>query len=257
MSARVLTAEELSKAVVFGDFMAVYKVDEKTVVKKGEGIRMAEAHAMRLVSEKTTVPVLEVFNAYTDPESGHVHIVMEFVEGDVLSNVWDKLNSDQQNEITEQLRDYVSQLRQIKGSFIGSTDGTACEDQLFTDILGGYGPYENEKAFNQGIVTAFRNTSQGGWIDLVCDMVLSLKDHEIILTHGDLSPRNIIVQGSKVKAVLDWEMTGYYPEYWEYAKAMYRLAWVESWITGRNIEKIMDQYLSELAILLNVRTIVW
>ena len=56
-------------------------------------------------------------------------------------------------------------------------------------------------------------------------MVAALKGHAIVLTHGDMSPRNIIVQGTKVVALLDWEMAGYYPEYWEYTKALYRPAW--------------------------------
>ncbi len=42
----------------------LYRIDENTVVKIGDGIGMAEAAAMRLVREKTSVPVPEVFDAY-------------------------------------------------------------------------------------------------------------------------------------------------------------------------------------------------
>jgi len=43
-------------------------------------------------------------------------------------------------------------------------------------------------------------------------------DHRIVLTHGDLQPRNIVVQGDKVTGIIDWEFGGWYSEYWEYVK---------------------------------------
>jgi hypothetical protein len=62
--------------------------------------------------------------------------------------------------------------------------------------------------------------------------------HEIVLTHGDLHPRNIMVSimpndlSDKSEAtpgvfivtgLLDWEMCGWYPEYWEYVKALHTI----------------------------------
>lgn len=36
-----------------------------------------------------------------------------------------------------------------------------------------------------------------------------------VLTHGDLSPRNIMVDGSKVTGIVDWDNAGFYPEWAE------------------------------------------
>jgi hypothetical protein len=36
--------------------------------------------------------------------------------------------------------------------------------------------------------------------------------------HGDLLPRNILVEGSKISGMLDWETAGYYPEFWKYCR---------------------------------------
>lgn len=255
MDARVITAEELANATRFGEFIPVYKVDANTVVKTGDCVGLAEAAAMKLVREKTTIPVPEIYNAYTDINTGHAVIVMEFVEGDCLRDVWDKYDAEQKQHVIEQLHGFFAQLRDIEGSFIGSVDGTACEDQLFTDDLGGYGPYNNEASFNEGVVAALRNTLASGWTETVCDMVLALNDHKIVLTHGDISPRNILVQGSKVVAIVDWEMSGYYPEYWEYVKALYRPAWESEWIKDRAVNKILNPYLMELAVFLHVNSI--
>jgi len=58
------------------------------------------------------------------------------------------------------------------------------------------------------------------------------EDHGIVMTHGDLNPRNIMItwesdQGSlrtvkdiKVSGILGWESAGWYPEYWEFVKAL-------------------------------------
>ena len=77
-------------------------------------------------------------------------LIMEFIEGDCLSDMWEKLNTSQKEQIIEQLRGFVTELRGIKGSFIGSVDGTACEDQLFTDEIGAYGPYKRQCAHTYG-----------------------------------------------------------------------------------------------------------
>jgi aminoglycoside phosphotransferase (APT) family kinase protein len=181
-----------------------YKDNSKTVIKTGDMIRLAEAAAMELVRSRTTIPVPEVYNAYIDPATGHPAIVIEFIEGQRLEKVWDTFSIEETQEVLEQFRDIFSQLRNIKGSFIGSVDGTACEDQVFCEELGAYGPYDDEDAFNQGIVKGIRKALSGGWVETVVDMVTTtLKGHEIVLTHCDFAPRNVIVQGTKIVAILD------------------------------------------------------
>jgi tRNA A-37 threonylcarbamoyl transferase component Bud32 len=257
MDGRVITADELAKATRFGELVPVYKIDSKIVVKTGDSVREAEAAAMKLVSDKTSIPVPKIYNVYTDTATGHVRIIMEFIDGDRLCDTWDEYSSDEKDEVLNQLRDYVTQLRTLKGSFIGSVDGTCCEDQMFTDEIGAYGPYTDEESFNKGIATAVKNTLTGSWVDRVADMVMTLNNHDTVMTHGDLNPRNVLVKGSKVVAVLDWEMAGFYPEYWEYVKALYRPDWNSSWIKDRAVENIMKPYLPELAIILHARDIVW
>ena len=40
---------------------------------------------------------------------------------------------------------------------------------------------------------------------------------QVYLTHGDL-PHNILVDGSGITAIVDWETAGYYPDFWEYCR---------------------------------------
>ncbi|KAF8810933.1 hypothetical protein BYT27DRAFT_7221754 [Phlegmacium glaucopus] len=41
---------------------------------------------------------------------------------------------------------------------------------------------------------------------------------QVYLTHGDLLPHHILVDGSRITAIVDWETAGYYPEFWEYCR---------------------------------------
>jgi thiamine kinase-like enzyme len=46
------------------------------------------------------------------------------------------------------------------------------------------------------------------------------KGYKICFTHGDASSSNILVRNGRVVALIDFEMSGFYPEYWEYTTAM-------------------------------------
>ncbi|KAH6623097.1 hypothetical protein F5144DRAFT_497099, partial [Chaetomium tenue] len=42
-----------------------------------------------------------------------------------------------------------------------------------------------------------------------------------VFTHGDLAARNLMVdENCHITAVLDWESSGWFPDYWEYAQMM-------------------------------------
>lgn len=43
--------------------------------------------------------------------------------------------------------------------------------------------------------------------------------HPIVFTHGDLAPRNIMVNDGRIAAIVDWETAGWLPASWEYIQA--------------------------------------
>ncbi|KAF8240626.1 hypothetical protein L208DRAFT_1231453 [Tricholoma matsutake] len=61
---------------------------------------------------------------------------------------------------------------------------------------------------------------------------LSIKDcflmeAQVYLTHGDLLLHDILVDGSGITAIIDWEAASYYPEFWEYCQ-MHDPGWMTS-----------------------------
>jgi hypothetical protein len=60
---------------------------------------------------------------------------------------------------------------------------------------------------------------------------------KITLTHADLHRGNIIISYTSpphILAIVDWGMSGWYPDYWEYCKAAYTSdphgEWLNQWI---------------------------
>lgn len=43
-------------------------------------------------------------------------------------------------------------------------------------------------------------------------------DARVVLAHGELCPRNIIVHQGKLVQVTGWDCAGWYPEWWDYVK---------------------------------------
>ena len=50
-----------------------------------------------------------------------------------------------------------------------------------------------------------------------------------MFTHGDLTPRNLLIKDGRIHALVDWEFAGWYPEYWEYVKFFERPTRCRDW----------------------------
>ncbi|KAF2434073.1 kinase-like protein [Tothia fuscella] len=240
----------------------IYRLNATTVVKVGDHVRLAEAHAMRYVRKNTSIPLPEVLDAYLlDDQEGvsapHTCIVMTFVEGKTLDEEWPTYTDVEKANITSELKSYIAEMRTLRSSQIASVDGTYCNDQFFSDELGSYGPFESESAFKAGLAAALRAKGDNSWTEMIIKFIQSLPDGEVLLTHNDIAPRNILVKNAKVVAILDWENSGFYPEYWEYVKAMYWPDWQSPWITEGVVDSILNPYITELALLLHAREIIW
>lgn len=134
--------------------------DSETVAKFGHGVRLAEAEAMHLASTHTTIATPKLLSAYILDGVGY--IVMSYERGESLAQYWDRVSKTEQNRVLEQLQDYVNQMREIPGDFIGGLDGSPCRDGIFEAGYGdytsySYGPSESEESFNEGIVQALRD----------------------------------------------------------------------------------------------------
>jgi hypothetical protein len=65
----------------------VLDIPVRNYVKFGKQVHLSEAFALKLVADKTTVPVLKVISAFVKIDI--TYIVMERIEGVALEEAWE------------------------------------------------------------------------------------------------------------------------------------------------------------------------
>jgi thiamine kinase-like enzyme len=74
--------------------------------------------------------------------------------------------------------------------------------------------------------------------------------HPPVFSHGDLQRKNILIDksgGSIQVALIDWEVAGWYPAFWEYAIKFSSLQWIGDW--PYYLDQILESYPREAAAL--------
>lgn len=174
----------------------------------------------------------DVDDAKREPK--FVAIVSDFVDGVSLDKVWSDIDEEQQNSIKKQLGYEVQLLRKCQQSYIGCINHQQTVNPYKRALNEFMGPFDSEVEFDKWCLS--RNKSQWGPVlGFIEKMVWKWKlktlrgkdSNAFVLTHGDLAARNIIVRreemagmvGWKIAGIVDWEHSGFFPEWAEYAIA--------------------------------------
>lgn len=188
-----------------------------------------EAVALRFIKAHTTIPVPEVISSDWD------RVTMEYVEGQTLQQAWPVLTPNQQSEILAQLSDYIAQMRSLSGTSLGRVDGQGVVVPAFMERWGG--PFGSLSEFHDWLASPLRrkNARSIYWHQITTQLGA---DYPIVFTHADLAARNIIIRDGRIVAIIDWELAGWYPEYWEYVFAMRGLDNVDWETIGQHVPSL-------------------
>ncbi|RGP66705.1 aminoglycoside phosphotransferase [Fusarium sporotrichioides] len=257
-STEVLSAPGASATVV--------KVGEKFAVKFGHAVSVQEAEALKFVSTNSKIPVPEFYATIVEPETGITFIVMEYINAKTLADLLPSLEASDKLEIANQLRAALHELRSLEPpSYLGSHNRKPLLDGIFwtpEQDPTTSGPFNTEEDFNEAILERLAEHEPQAHLTLLRTLITTtLCNHSVRFTHGDLQPKNILVkragsdesQRYEVK-LIDWEISGWYPDYWEFCNAT---------VTGRfNLEwldmvqhHIMQIYAPEYLMLYKIRSI--
>ncbi|KAL3481747.1 kinase-like protein [Aspergillus californicus] len=244
----------------------IAKISPDVVVKCGAHVRLIEAKSMLFVAQNTkSLPVPKIFAYYTyGPIQRDVddygslydtYIFMSYVEGETLEEAWEGYDQPTKDHVTSQLKEYFSELRSIKTSnYIGSVDCGPVNDPM----LEGHDnkdPFDSEAAFNTALVDAYQAKVPKLNIKAYLSGMLSDKTHCIVFTHGDLRLRNIMVHNGSVSGIVDWEFSGWYPEYWEFARALFIWRWQHDWSDA--LVQVLQPYYTEYAVHSYLSQLLW
>jgi aminoglycoside phosphotransferase (APT) family kinase protein len=142
---------------------------------------------------------------------------MDAISGSTLEAAALKMEATALERTAQQLRAAVDQLWSLTSSF-----PSPGEDNYYGQWPGtSFGSCIRRFALKESVppVAIFSYTlSSGSDVDLAMNLAgkLDSDDTRPILTHGDLAPHNMVDKASgNLLAILDWEMFGWYPAFWE------------------------------------------
>ena len=208
-----------------GDWRGVYITETNKLIKYGPHVFASrEAALMRYISQNCPeIPVPVVYETWTD-DDGTGYISMSPMPGKELETAWPEMNSAEKESVMNDYKTILQRLRSVEPSpdtpvQIGAIDGGPATCHRPSDRRCG-GPFSTETELNSWLRSLICSESEEWYSGFHNEMMKNSMrdDHKWRLTHGDMGPHNVLVENGHITAVVDWELGGWYPEYWEYVK---------------------------------------
>ncbi len=198
--------------------------DNNLVCKSGSRVRYSEEVAIRLVKQHTSVPVPIIIFSNYEPDKGNIG--MSFVPGFTLKSIWDGLDERNRERVCREIWTMIAQWRQILRPphlahlYQCLADGSpAITDPLLQDLEDPPRFLHTDEAVRVRIHQRYLRYYGERYADTLLSMLP--RSNVSVFAHGDIAPRNIMVDESgHITGIIDWELAGWYPDYWEYANIM-------------------------------------
>ncbi|KAL4808575.1 kinase-like domain-containing protein [Aspergillus unguis] len=195
----------------------VVRLSETLIMKGGGSVMTSEAEMLRLIASKTSIRAPRVYRSFQVNDDTQYfgacgYIVMDFIPGQPLDECWNGLPSETQGDITVQVAEMIQQMQSVELSQPGPIGGGPCRGFFFTDYSAG--PFMNcaemEAWFNDklDICKSVRQARKD---------IPPFRFTKFVLTHQDISPRNLILDQHGQVWLIDWAYSGAYPPVFESA----------------------------------------
>ncbi|KAK2766638.1 hypothetical protein FQN54_005949 [Arachnomyces sp. PD_36] len=188
-------------------------------VKPLGGFVRSEAEMMNYASQQSGLLAPRVLGCY-DVEPNVIATVTDLVPGESLDKAWHNMDKAQKNSIKTHLKEQLRLFRTCTQPYIGRINRQSTlnfYDRLDFKFMG---PFESEEEFDNWCLARVKSPmAYALWKRLLPKMRKEGGQQKFVLTHGDLSARNIMVHDGKITGIVDWEYSGFFPEYMEYALA--------------------------------------
>ncbi|KAH8424191.1 uncharacterized protein LDX57_001946 [Aspergillus melleus] len=251
----------------------IVALNDEIVVKYGGGVDTWEGQALIYLERHVPdVPAPRLYAMYYD--SNKLFLVMQRAPGVPLNTIWDSLPPSEKDGIIGNLQRIFSTMRKAEcpwpDDFFGSLDGGPVHHYLFYSQHEGderyLGPFCGEPAFVAGLVGNYRALlDSNNHPDYKCRFYEKylprvLQGHRPTLTHGDVQQKNIIVAENTSRAndqggrsfdvvLVDWENSGWFPDFWEFFCASYpfHFQWDEDW--SWRVQEFVEVWPAEMSVM--------
>ncbi|EDN02719.1 predicted protein [Histoplasma mississippiense (nom. inval.)] len=154
-------------------------------------------------------------------------IFMTYTSTATLADIWAGLDISQKKSIQDQLNQNLADLRSLShptGTPLGGVCGEGCKD-VRRHLRRSTEPILTVKDFKDFLFPSLGASIFAEFISRLQQCVPPEQlEIRCVFTHGDLRPDNITVEPSgdhqfRITGLLDWEYSGFYPEYHELIKS--------------------------------------
>lgn len=207
----------------------VVRLSRHLVMKGGGSVLPCEAKTLNLVASKTGIRAPRVHRSFqVEDETQYFgtkgYIVMDFISGQPLDECWTDLPYDNQRQIAMQIADMIKEMQSVVISQPGPLGGGSFRGRFFTDYSAG--PFKDSAEVQ-------------GWFNHKLDIckhvnqcpkdIPPFRFTTFVLTHQDISPRNLILDRNGEVWLIDWAHAGAYPPAFESAALL-----AQQFFTGFN-----------------------
>lgn len=250
----------------------IVAVNDDIVVKYGNAVNVWEGQALVYLERHVPeVPAPRLYSMYHD--SGQRFLIMQRVLGAPLNSIWPSLADSEKDDIIAKLQLIFDAMRKAEcpwpGNFFGGLDGGGIHHYLFYsqhDDREFLGPFFGEPAFVAGLVGNYRAlvnyNNHPDYKARFYEKYLPrvLQGHRPTLTHGDVQQKNIMVvedtsrpndQGGRSFDIVlvDWENSGWFPDFWEFfcASDPFIFPWDQDW--SWRVQEFVQVWPAEMAVM--------
>ncbi|KAH0364238.1 hypothetical protein KCU65_g6919, partial [Aureobasidium melanogenum] len=159
-----------------------------------------EAETIRFVNTKfPSVPVPDVICHWTDDT--HSVMGMKRASGKTLDDAWGRLSDLERKTIASDLAEYVVSMSEARRDCLETVSSFGVTDAFIRP-------------------DSWRSPTFRLEIAKATEYFRPLEvDGDLVFTHGDLNPRNLVIDKGKISCILDWEFAGFFPRWWINYKA--------------------------------------
>jgi aminoglycoside phosphotransferase len=187
-----------------------------------------EVQNVHFAREQTTIPI-PAFLAHWQ-EGGRVLAIQERVEGEPLEDIVSDLRQEDLARIGKELGAYLSQLRELSNPSMTMLDGRMVIDRRLLKPLSRAPSCGNaddmilsDEQVAEVLALRIKGHLDGRTLDSLMGRMPSAKP--FVFSHSDLHEGNIMVKDGHFVGLIDWELAGYYPEWWEFVNSCESLSY--------------------------------
>ncbi|KAK6079541.1 phosphotransferase enzyme family protein [Seiridium cupressi] len=239
----------------------------KVLLHESMGSRIVRIHERFVIKFGIEVSPIEAHNMLYE-QNVVTYIVMQYVPGTTLLDLWGTLDQARKTAIAKTLRTYFDQLRQLRQlqhpGYFGDITGGPPLDDIFSVAQGVHEvkkSVETEEELINHIIriysleTGERTAHKTRYYQHVLPNVLR-SNGSPTFTHNDFQRKNVMVQPDGTLVIIDWEFSSWYPAYWEYSSATFANGgWYDDWHDYVRIA--LDEYPNHALWLSNMKIEMW